>query len=245
MICLKFWRTDGQVSTMLRIAVSWYQQHSGVSFSLFDDVHTPIPYAAAQWLHSLCTFLATVDGQLELDNTYVPQSQRHRDTHLMDIVVTHGAFPPEIQAILNYCRLSMNVSTISVISNAAGIHLIPGVEWGELEQLPSTSNHHLTNQPSPEVIFWIYWQRLLHIIAHPDGTLRTPLGPWMHDGSTLRRTWNASFDVRYHFLYLQIPDGSIQYELFDTRFINGIPCDWQPSPTSVPISIELLSKDCW
>jgi hypothetical protein len=155
---LKFWRTDGQVSTMLRIAVSWYQQHSGVSFSLFDDVHTPILYTAARWLHARCTFLATVDSQLELGNTYVPQSQRHRDTHLMDIVVTHEAFPPEIQAILNYCRLSMNVITISNISNAAGTHLIPGVEWGELKQFPSTSNQHLSNQPSPEVSFWIYWQ---------------------------------------------------------------------------------------
>jgi hypothetical protein len=50
---------------------------------LFDDVHTPIPYAAARWLHSLRTFLATIDGQLELDTTYIPQSHRHRDTHLM------------------------------------------------------------------------------------------------------------------------------------------------------------------
>jgi hypothetical protein len=61
----KFWRTDGQVSTMLRIAVSWYQQHSGVSFSLFEDIHTPIPYVLARWLHSLRTFLSTIDGQLE------------------------------------------------------------------------------------------------------------------------------------------------------------------------------------
>jgi hypothetical protein len=163
---LKYWRTDGQVSTMLRIAVSWFQQHAGVSFSLFDDVHTPIPYAAARWLNSLRTFLATVDGQLELDATYLPESQRQRDLHLMDIVVTTGAFTPEIQAIMNFCQLSMNVITISDISNAAGTHLIPGVEWGELDQFPSTSTHHQTNQPSPKVFFWIYWQRFLHVIAH-------------------------------------------------------------------------------
>jgi hypothetical protein len=159
--------------------------------------------------------------------------------------VTQADFPPEIQAILNYCRLSMNVVTISDISNAAGTHLIPGVEWGELEQFPSTLNHHLTHQPSPDVFYWIYWQRLLHIIAHPDGTLQTPLGPWLHDGSTLHRTWNAYFDVRYKLLYRQTPSGWTQYELFDTRFINGIPRDWQPSPTSVPVSIAQLSKDCW
>jgi hypothetical protein len=122
---LKHWRTDGQVSTMLHIAVSWYQEHAGVSFSLFADVHTPIPYAAARWLHLLRTFLATVDGQLlELDNTYVSAPQRHRDTHLMDIVTAHEAFPPEIQAIMNYCTLYLEVITVSDISNAAGTHLI-------------------------------------------------------------------------------------------------------------------------
>jgi hypothetical protein len=182
---LKHWRTDGQVSTMLRIAVSWYQEHTGVSFSLFTDVHTPIPYAAARWLHSLRTFLTTVDGQLELDNTYVSTPQRQRDTHLMDIVTTHEAFPPEIQEIMNYCRLFLEVVTISDISNAAGTHLIPGVEWGELDNFPSKSNQHQTKQSSPAVFFWIYWQCLLHIIAHPDGTLHTPLGPWMHTDSNL------------------------------------------------------------
>jgi hypothetical protein len=155
---LKFWRTDGQVSTMLRIAVSWYQQHAGVSVSMISDVHTPIPYASARWLHSLRAFLAKVDGQLKLDTTYVPTQQRHRDTHLMDLVVTPNAFTPEIQAILNYCRLSLNVITISDISNAAGTHLIPGVEWGEMKQFPSTSTDHQTNQSCPAVFYWIYWQ---------------------------------------------------------------------------------------
>jgi hypothetical protein len=163
----------------------------------------------------------------------------------MDLVVTHNAFNPEIQAILNYCRLSLNAITISDISNTAGTHLIPGVEWGELEQFPSTSNDHQTNQPRPAVFFWIYWQRLLHIIALPDGTFRTPLGPWIHDGSVLRRTWNAYFDTRYKFLFRKTSAGWTQYELFDTRFINGIHRDWNPSMTSVPVSIEELSKDCW
>jgi hypothetical protein len=34
---LKNWRTNGQVSQTLRVAVSWYQYETGVSWSLFDD----------------------------------------------------------------------------------------------------------------------------------------------------------------------------------------------------------------
>jgi hypothetical protein len=72
-----------------------------------------------------------------------------------------------------------------------------------------------------------------------------PIGPWMLDGSQLRCTWHAYFDLRYKFLYRHTMAGWKQYELFDTRFLNGIPCQWQPAPSSVPISIESLSTDCW
>jgi hypothetical protein len=61
---LKYWRIDGQISTALRIAVSWYQVHAGVSFSLLADVHTPILYSDSRWLHSLRGFLATIDGHI-------------------------------------------------------------------------------------------------------------------------------------------------------------------------------------
>jgi hypothetical protein len=67
----------------------------------------------------------------------------------------------------------------------------------------------------------------------------------MHDGSALRRTWNAYFDVPYKFLFRHTSAGWTQYELFDTRFINGIHHEWHPSPSSVPVTIEQLSHDCW
>jgi hypothetical protein len=66
---LKFWCITGQISYMLRITVSWYQSHAGVSFSLFEDVHATLNYTEARWFHSLRTFLATIDGRLELDET--------------------------------------------------------------------------------------------------------------------------------------------------------------------------------
>jgi hypothetical protein len=44
---LKYWRIDGQISMMLRIAVSWYQFHAGVGFSLLHGVHTTVPYSDA------------------------------------------------------------------------------------------------------------------------------------------------------------------------------------------------------
>jgi hypothetical protein len=86
---------------------------------------------------------------------------------------------------------------------------------------------------------------ILHAIARPTGILYAPLGPWTFPGSELRRTWNTYFDVKYKFLYLHLGSDWYQYELFDTRFIYGIPCTWQPTDSCVPVTAEQFSYDCW
>jgi hypothetical protein len=99
---LKYWRIDGQISTAVRIAVSWYQAHTGVSFSLFADAHTPILYSDSRWLHSsLRGFLSSIDGLITLDQTFIPQAQRQGDEHLMDIAIRSDVFDEPILRILN------------------------------------------------------------------------------------------------------------------------------------------------
>jgi hypothetical protein len=154
---LKHWRTKSQLGTTLRIAVAWYQYASDVSWSLFEDVHTPVDYTHARWLPSLRKFLGTIDGHFDLDDTYIPPPQREFDVHLMDIVTRSDAFTPNEACIINYCRQHLGVITISDISNATGDTLIPGVEWGELELCCSTSTGHTTHQPAPALFYWTYW----------------------------------------------------------------------------------------
>jgi hypothetical protein len=101
---LKNWRTKSQLGTTLRIAVAWYQYAAGVSWSLFEDVHTPMDYTHARWLPSLRKFLGTIDGYFDLDDTYFPPPQREFDVPLMDIVTRSDAFTPNEARIINYCR---------------------------------------------------------------------------------------------------------------------------------------------
>jgi hypothetical protein len=127
---LKYWRIDGQISTALRIAVSWYQAHAGVSFSLLADVHTPILYSDSRWLHSLRGFLATIDHHITLDQPFIPQSQCQGDEHFMDIAVRSAAFDESTLRIIDQCCLHLNVVTVSDLTIADGTRLIPGIEWG-------------------------------------------------------------------------------------------------------------------
>jgi hypothetical protein len=210
---LKHWRTKSQFGTTLRIAVAWYQHAAGVSWSLFEDVQTPVNYTHARWLPSLRKFLQTIDGHFDLDDTYIPPPQREFDVHLMDFVTRSNAFTPDEARIINYCRQFLDVVTVSDISTATSDALISGIEWGEQDNCCSTSKDHITHQPAPTIFFWTYWQRLLCVIANSDGQLFGGLGTWLHPGNSLRRRWNAYFDYRYKLLYRHTNHQYLQYEL--------------------------------
>jgi hypothetical protein len=163
----------------------------------------------------------------------------------MDLVTRSEAFTDKEAAILNYCRMYLNVTTLLDISTARGDQLIPGIEWGELDLMPSRTNGHVNHQQAPAIFFWTYWQRLLRVISNKQGKLFGHLGNWLEPGGRLRRKWNAYFDPKYKFLYRLQKDTYQQYELFDTRFINGCSTPWQPNDYCVPVSIHETSHDCW
>jgi hypothetical protein len=85
---LKFWRTKTDTGKLLQVAVAWLQLHTGVGFSLLDNVTTVIPHLATRWLPSLQrTFLASINGTIQLDQTYVPPIQRVHDEYIMDTIL--------------------------------------------------------------------------------------------------------------------------------------------------------------
>jgi hypothetical protein len=177
---LKYWRTNGQVSKTLRVAVSWYQYEAGVSWSLFEDIKTSVKYTSARWISSLRNFLATIDGHFDLDDVYISTPpQCEHDIHLMDLVTHSKAFTEKEAAILNHCRMYLDVTTVSDISIAKGDMFIPGVEWGGLDMMPSRTTEHTSHQQAPAIFLWTYWQRLLRAISNPQGKLFGQLGNWL------------------------------------------------------------------
>jgi hypothetical protein len=127
-------------------------------------------------------------------------------------------------------------TNLSPASNGASSTQVP-------LKLPTTL---YTNLLPPAVFFWTYWQRLLRVVANPNGQLFGALGNWLQPGGYLRRKWNAYFDYRYKFLYrLDNAATYQQYELFDTRFVNGCTTPWTPNDHCVPVNIQETSRDCW
>ena len=98
-------------------------------------------------------------------------------------------FKPADLKVLNFCRLSLGVQTVSDIANAAGTHLACGRwDWNNCE-LPSWSKHTDIRQHAPNKAHWRLWRRLMMLIANPKGKLKRALGRWLVPLSQLRRTW--------------------------------------------------------
>jgi hypothetical protein len=191
---IKFWRTQSQASTLLRVALAWVQYQSGQGLPILIDVHTPLPYLTTRWIPALRTFLATIDGQIKLDRNYIPALKRHGDKYIMDKVVDSGAFmTPQLQQI-NRCRLYLDVSTVSDLTTANGKFIDTAISQGHRTILSSVSRWHKTNQARPSSESWIQWIRVCCIWSRCDGSLFSPLTLWLMPGSQWRHAWPCYYD---------------------------------------------------
>jgi hypothetical protein len=121
MMFIRHWRKHSRVTGKLfRIAISWFHSQVDVSFSILEQVHHPLPHLESKWLLSLRSFLAKLKAKLHLDKSYLPALQRLHDAFIMDVVQSSGKFTPTEICKINYCRLYLNVVTISDLTNING-----------------------------------------------------------------------------------------------------------------------------
>jgi hypothetical protein len=93
-------------------------------------------------------------GRLRLDCTFIPEIQRVNDSFIMDRVLERGDFTRKEIRKINYCRLYLQAITVSDISNATGMTLMPGIRSGEYTIWSSVTHFHKTNQAKPDISTW-------------------------------------------------------------------------------------------
>eukprot|EP00980_Cylindrotheca_fusiformis_P007788 scaffold1667_cov78-Cylindrotheca_fusiformis.AAC.1 len=206
----------------------------------------PLAHFESHYLQSLREYLARIDGQLEVDEPYVPPPQRTNDIYLMDLAVTHGGFDSAALKRLNYCRLYLQVVTASdmVLPTCDGSRLDPAMVTGIAGRAQSSSLYCKVNQARPSNSSWKFWQKLCQLLV---ARLRDrPLGDWLVPGNALRRRWQSYYDVSDGQVYYRIPNGlyhclsatlSLDAEVFTA---SGPPQTWSPTSTCVPIHAVLV-----
>jgi hypothetical protein len=172
---VKHWSHPTDPGLLLRVAVAWAQLNSGVCYSIFQDVVSPLPHLESRWLRSVRDFLRLIQGTLRLDRPSIPEIQRVNDSFIMDHVLERGNFSSKDIQRINYCRLYYQAVTVSDISNASGTSLCPGIRIGEYTFWSGFTQYHSTNQAKPDRATWRIWSKALDLIAKADDRLYVPL----------------------------------------------------------------------
>ena len=111
-----------------------------------EDTTTKLPHLESESLNSMRNYLASVGGSLELKGDFVVTKQRDKDIFLMDLAVESRRFKPAQLKRINYCRMYLNVLTLSDITTAKGDYIDPCYFSGEAN--PAVTKHRV-NQAKP------------------------------------------------------------------------------------------------
>jgi hypothetical protein len=199
LLLVKHLRTPGQFRSLLLVNLQWYQVISGVSYSPLQVPEAKLPYLEHAWLDSTRQFLKHCSAQLEIPEIVLPQPKRVNDTCIMEALLRLNLAPTTLRQ-LNFCRLWLQVTLVSDISNLQGSQ-IERTAWTGLKPMPSSLADWPIQQRPSETI-WQVWRKVLHdsictkagknaTILRP-GTLHTPLGAWFPDSnSTQLPRWDT------------------------------------------------------
>ena len=116
-----------------------------------------ITYTDHNWIQSLSHILLENKMKIWVYNTWVPTISRRNDKMLMDIF-NNNATNQKILHI-NYCRLYLQVNTISDITTLKGDCIEEGSWTVKKKTIPSRLQWPLQNRPTKKSI--IIWQNAL------------------------------------------------------------------------------------
>ena len=176
---LRHWPLQSTVGKLFQSSSSWFHLTTGMSFSILDRAHVPLPHLESKWLASLRNFLATVNASIEVNDPHIPPRQREGDEYLMDMIVKANVFTNAEICKLNYCRLYLQVVTLSDISKPNGEELDTSMLDGAPSLMSATTKLVKVNQDRPSEKEWKLWKRANSLWSDLGGRLLYPMTEWL------------------------------------------------------------------
>ncbi|KAI2505035.1 hypothetical protein MHU86_9391 [Fragilaria crotonensis] len=175
---LRHWRLESTIGKLLKSTMAWTQLSVGMSYPILERTQDSLPHLEAKWIGSLRQFLGSISASIYLDDSYVPQPQRENDIYLMDAIVHSDRFTPTEIRKLNYCRLYLQVVTLSDITKPNGHELDPSMLLGRSSLMSSRTRWHTVHQDRPSNKEWKLWQSANRLWSDEKGRLLRALGAW-------------------------------------------------------------------
>ena len=249
--------TPGQPHDLLNIVLDRFQYMAGVGFNIMTDTTTILPHLEGIWIPSVRDYLGSIKGTVQIADMIVQPLERHGDRYIMDVALSCDRLTKCDIKFINYCRLHLQMLTISDMCNAAGTELADGVVKGFRCRSQSYSILEEPLQARPNELVWGIWRRFLRTFCYDKVKLMRPLGPWYAKFST-RRRWPNYYTMSTATLSRQTEEGTyldhqrIRTRVFSTESIPSAPDDPKVFPVPIDIAkitdgwrISLYAQDIW
>jgi len=196
-------RLGTDTGKLIKIDLSYVQLLCGTSTFFMNKAYNNYTWVEWGWVTSLWSFLSHTSLSFHFPSHWVPTLPRENDVFLMDYFIALR-LPVSILRALNFCRVYLQVITLSDICSADGTYILPQAKAGS--PLPyRTSTLDWPNQGKPLPADWATWR---HSLAYLEerGKLQTPLGAWIHKS---HQQWQTFYDPANTQLFLQETPGQI------------------------------------
>ena len=150
---------NSPIGKLFRCAIGWLQFSLGVSYSALAHPASSLPHMESKWIASMRTFPAEQKLSLLLDRLYIPPKQREHDSYIMDHILESNHYSPAEIRKLNYCRLYLNVVTVSDLTKPDGVTIDEAILSGLPSAQSSRLAKHGVHQERPSQPEWTLWRR--------------------------------------------------------------------------------------
>jgi hypothetical protein len=236
-------RSNSYLKDTILILLQSFQLQAGIlKFPLQDTA--PLQYINSPWLQSIQCFLASINTTIVISQKPLLLAIRDNDTPILRLI-NETNFTKSKQEMLNACRLDLQVTTLSEITNTAlygrcNIKQQPNL-W-----LVSTSKLTWPQQHQQSQKAWTLWKKYLQLFTTNNGKLHQKLGKWQPN-CHLQRHWN----------FVSSPHGVIQTNASPPKLYSPIPSrtrfsnkyqynriDWSTfSELNLPITPIIMGTD--
>jgi hypothetical protein len=210
---------------LILFLLSHLQSAVGSDTSLFSlSYSTYERIIECNWLTSVWSYVNTANITIDIENQWLPQLARERDTMILDHALTLQFTTQQLRQI-NASRIYLQVLTISDITTADGTHIITGQRARD-----RVSNLHWPNIRRPTS--WAAWKVFLASIS-TNGKLRNSLGSWT---GTPHKTWTWYYNPGKEVIYQNLSENNwLRYDkvcpIRFTRHQNNLYDNPTPTPT--------------
>ena len=201
-------------SKAVKLLFHWYQTAAGISHPVLENPKHSTEYVNSKWTNDLIRMLSKYHVKIKLPDTNIPKLQRFNDKFIMDDILSYIS-STKIRRQINACRLFLQITFISELTNINGTHLVNGILKGDKSKMsPTTQNW--PKQGCPNSRTWKVWSKVitqLYCVKTHSNILKkeNKLGYWLTSHSSRSQSHQFSYSPSHHEIYEQTTQGNRQW----------------------------------